>query len=157
MIHLDTFINQRCRPTLWNTYTPCNTWYHRQVAEVPFNYYTVLTIPTEMIINHLNIATENLLLKIIKAMLMVDSCKAPEINTIEFNDQCATLFQKHLNQLYLEHSTSIWMNLGMVKNAQTDYTLENSVIKFMTTQTILVSYVYMEIFQATGRSSRTTI
>lgn len=94
---------------LSGTHTPCNTWYHRQVAEVPFNYYTVLTIPTEMIINHLNIATENLLLKIIKTMLMVDSCKVPEVNIIEFNDQCATLFQKHLNQLYLEHSTSIWM------------------------------------------------
>lgn len=59
---------------------------HRIVPKNPFNYYTTSTILTESIIDHFNITAEQssnaMLSRIIKAIQVVYSSQAPDVNTI---------------------------------------------------------------------------
>lgn len=80
-----------------------------------FAYHTTSPIPTETIINHLNIAIEQVsddMLSRIKALQAVDSSEAPDTNTTDPNHQHATLFQKHLHQFYLKSGASILIQDG---------------------------------------------
>lgn len=83
-------------------------------SNVFFAYCATSTIPTEKIIDHFKIAAEvasdNMLLRIIKALHAVDSNKALVANMIESSEQRATLFPKLLHQFYLEPGISVLMN-----------------------------------------------
>ena len=92
------------------THTPQNTRYHKRITKAFFAYHSTSTIPTERIYNHLGIAAEQIkdgaFSKIIRAIESSDSLDEIDIDP---DVHRAALLRKHLNQFFLEPSTSVLM------------------------------------------------